>query len=86
MLPPARQRQAGDRPRVHGWRALAYLQLVGWFPPIRWQRLAAVAPSALVVEPLQTCLQKALYPLVGMATAQAHPHGALRDGQPVGEE
>src|SRR5919198_3045196 len=60
---------------VHSVLALASIQGIGLLPQVRRQRLDTAAASWLIVEPLQSFLHKTSYPLLGMATTQAHRCG-----------
>src|SRR5215471_15943543 len=53
---------------------------------VRRLRPAAVPPSWLICQPLQTVLQKPLYPLIAMAAAQANGGGSIGDRHAVRQE
>src|SRR4029453_13643221 len=66
--------------------ALAALQVVGLLPQVRRQRLNPAIMPWFIVQPLQSFLHKPLYPLVGMATAQAPRGGSVSDRHAVNQE
>jgi hypothetical protein len=65
---------------------LASLQVVGLLTPVRRQRLNPAIMSWFLVQPLRSFLHKPLYPLVAMATAQAHRGGSVGDRYPVSQQ
>jgi hypothetical protein len=64
--------------------ALSYIhiKLFVW----RLQRPVAAPPSWFIFQTRQPFLHKLLYPLVGMATAQAHCRRNVGDRHPVSQE
>jgi hypothetical protein len=55
-------------------RALTHVH-IRLLPQIRREESASAPPSWLICQPLESCLHKPPYPLVGMTTAQAHGGG-----------
>ncbi len=58
-------------PAAHALRALSHVHIV-LLPQVSRQRPASAPPPWFFFQPLQSFLQKSLYPLVSMATAHAN--------------
>ena len=65
--------------------ALSHVYIV-LIPQVRWQRSEAAPTPWFIFQPLHSFLHKPLYPLVGMATAQANRRGNVGDRHPVSQE
>jgi hypothetical protein len=81
-----RQQYPGGFPYIRCLHAFANPQAVGLLPQGRRPRLAAALPSWFIFQPRQALLHKPLYPLIGMATADAYRRGNIGNGDAVSQE